>query len=227
MLYKGKEIPLTGEKAEQVVADPKFQNWLASLDAEFEVEAIDVKAATFVGGKLLFAYLDCKVFDSEGQWVPGLVFMRGDAAAVLVVIIDNDGFKWTVLTRQSRFPAGKHKQMLEIPAGMLDRMTGEFKGVAAKELEEETGLKVTEADYFNKLGEVYLSPGGSDEKIGLYVAVFHMSNQKIAELSSQVAGTDEGENISLVVVPLHRIPRVAGNDAKTLVAYYLFSDDGR
>jgi ADP-sugar diphosphatase len=62
--------------------------------------------------------------------VPGIVFMRGGAVGVLV-ILECDGQEYTILTKQARVPVGQ-SALPEIPAGMLDG-SGEFKGVAAEE----------------------------------------------------------------------------------------------
>lgn len=56
--------------------------------------------------------------------------------------------------------------MLEVPAGMIDE-NGNFIGVAAKELQEETGIIVKEEN-LNFLGSFYSSPGGSDEEVLMY-----------------------------------------------------------
>lgn len=61
-------------------------------------------------------------------------------------------------------PIGKWIE--EIPAGMIDE-DGNFKGVAAKELEEETGIKI-ELKELVDLGSIFPSSGGCDEEIFLY-----------------------------------------------------------
>lgn len=60
--------------------------------------------------------------------VPGIVFMRGGAVGVLV-ILECEGVEYTIMTCQARVPVGDHN-LPEIPAGMLDG-SGNFKGVAA------------------------------------------------------------------------------------------------
>ena len=52
------------------------------------------------------------------------------------------GQRYVVLCRQPRLPAG-FASFPEIPAGMLDG-SGHFTGVAAKELQEETGIEISE-----------------------------------------------------------------------------------
>jgi ADP-sugar diphosphatase len=71
--------------------------------------------------------------------VPGIVFMRGGAVGVLV-ILHCEGREYTILTCQARVPVGD-SNLPEIPAGMLDG-SGNFKGVAAQELEQECELAI-------------------------------------------------------------------------------------
>jgi ADP-sugar diphosphatase len=47
---------------------------------------------------------------------------------------------------------------LEIPAGMLDEHSGEFAGVAAKELKEETGLEIKEDELIDMTALAYGLP---------------------------------------------------------------------
>ena len=75
--------------------------------------------------------------------VPGIVFMRGGAVAVLV-ILECEGVKYTILTRQARVPIGT-SDLPEIPAGMLDD-SQYLRGVAADELKEECGIELGPTD---------------------------------------------------------------------------------
>ena len=89
--------------------------------------------------------------------------------------------KHVILTVQPRVPAGS-LAMVELPAGMLDGDT--FAGGAAKEIKEETGLEIPEADLTNMTelalagvpqdkeqlqSAVYPSCGGSDEFIPIFL----------------------------------------------------------
>jgi ADP-sugar diphosphatase len=86
------------------------------------------------------------------------------------------------MTEQPRIPAGS-LSFLEIPAGMRDGDMN-FKGAAAKEIREETGLVMKSSELINltelalqesKVKEknlqnaMYPSPGGSDEFIAIFL----------------------------------------------------------
>ncbi|XLR19390.1 hypothetical protein S83_047302, partial [Arachis hypogaea] len=66
--------------------------------------------------------------------VPGIVFARGPAVTVLI-LLESDGETYAVLTEQARVPTGRI--ILELPAGMLDDDKGDFVGTAV----QETGIK--------------------------------------------------------------------------------------
>lgn len=80
-----------------------------------------------------------------------------------------------ILTKQYRVPVGQY--MLECPAGMLDE-EGSFVGVAAKELNEETGITIEEKDLI-PLGSIYPSPGGCDEEVVLFALELQLDKQKL------------------------------------------------
>lgn len=70
----------------------------------------------------------------DGFKLPGYLFLRGHAVAILMLVNDK-----LLLVEQYRVPI--QQTMLEAPAGMIDE-SGDFVGVAAKEIEEETGIKI-------------------------------------------------------------------------------------
>lgn len=122
---------------------------------------------------------------------------------------------------------------------MLDD-SGTFAGAAAKEIEEETGLLVEEgdlidmtalampADQESESGEnlqqaIYPSPGGSDEFIPLFLCQKRMPQKEIEKLQGKLTGLrDEGERITLKVVPLKDLWKVGARDGKTLAAWALY-----
>lgn len=145
--------------------------------------------------------------------------------------------KYVILTLQPRVPAGS-LSMVELPAGMLDD-SGTFSGGAAKEIKEETGLEVPESqlvdltklalgDVDQKSGErlqnaTYSSPGGSDEFLPLFLHQRRMPRSQLKELQGKLTGLrDEGEKITLKIVPLNELWREGARDAKALSALALY-----
>ncbi len=92
------------------------------------------------GPRVGFLMFKADVVDSENRMAARRrVHARWLRLAILPVLICND-VQYTVMTVQPRLPTGQF-DFVEIPAGMLDG-SGNFIGVAAKELEEELKLKV-------------------------------------------------------------------------------------
>jgi len=92
-----------------------------------------------------------------------LEVIRHPGAAAVVAL---DAERRVVLIHQFRHAAGGY--VWELPAGVLEA-PGEPPGVcAARELREETGL---DAGRFDPLGVVLPTPGYSDERIHLFLAV--------------------------------------------------------
>jgi len=144
----------------------------------------------------------------DGKAPPGIVFMRGGAVPVLVVL-KCSSTAYTVMVRQPRVAVGK-ASMPEIPVGMLDG-EGNFLGVAAKELKEETGNNITETGLIDmthlafgyEYPGMYPSCGGSDEfnRLFLYrkeVSLEHVSVHKMnGTLIDRFALADCPEVLSL------------------------------
>ena len=168
------------------------------LDDFFKVDATTLRYERFDG--------------SLSDTVRLLSLERGDAVGVVIVNLDRGT---VVLTEQFRLPTYEKGPgwLLEIVAGMID--PGEDpEDTARRETMEETGYRIDEVE---AIGTFYVSPGGSSERILLYVA--------------EVATTDwvdpgggaaaEGENIRAVELPLEDVYAGLDDgrfiDAKTLV----------
>jgi ADP-ribose pyrophosphatase len=87
--------------------------------------------------------------------------LRHPGAAAIVPIDGED----VVLVRQFRPALGA--ELLEIPAGTLDRPDESPSACAARELEEEIGARATRLDH---LVSYAVAPGVSDERLHLYLA---------------------------------------------------------
>lgn len=116
-------------------------------------------------GTILFAMLKTEVADPEGRKLPGFALLRGPAVVIVTAVENADtGERRFLMLRQRRI--GNGADSLEFPAGMLDEHVADPRGVAVKELEEETGLRV-EASVLKPLADrpLYTSSGLDDESI--------------------------------------------------------------
>src|SRR5690606_3999030 len=130
-----------------------------------------------------------------------VVFMRGGSVAVLP-ILQCEGEEYVVLVTQTSIPTAQ-PWFPSIPAGMLDQ-SGDFVGVAAKELAEETGIIITKEKlidmtklaYQERYRGVFVSVGGTDEYVKLYLFRDTVEKQKLQELQGKLTGVkEENENI--------------------------------
>lgn len=125
---------------------------------------------------------------------------------------------------------------------MLD--DGTFKGTAAKEIAEEAKLTVTENDLINMSelaladevpaafgsndaesveSAMYPSVGACDEFIPIMLCQKRLTRRHMEWLKGKATGLrDEGENITLKLVPLGKVWKQAGRDAKALAAIALY-----
>jgi ADP-ribose pyrophosphatase len=139
----------------------------------------------------------------DGKTTEREVVLHGDAAAILPV--DQNGN--IILVRQYRHPVGK--EVLEVPAGMLD--PGEDPAVcAARELEEETAQK---AGKITHLFTMYSSIGFCNEKLHVYLA---------EDLTQGAFNLDEDEFVSVEKYTLKDVTAMIFNneivDGKTIAA---------
>ena len=214
-----------GISVEAVTSSKQFKDWLASIDRErFNVRSVHFQSVDMFGPRVGFIKFKADVVDDNGKFVPGIVFMRGGAVAILPVFVCK-GVEYTVLTMQPRVPTGCF-DFAEIPAGMLDG-SGNFAGVAATELQQEVGLTISEADLTDlseKAGYkrgFFLSPGGSDETIRLFSFRKEVSEEELNSMQGRCTGLlEEGEQITLKILPLEDLWTIP--DSKTIVAYTLY-----
>ncbi|KAJ4421156.1 hypothetical protein N0V82_003920 [Gnomoniopsis sp. IMI 355080] len=166
------------------------------------------------------------------------VFLRGGSVAVLMILRPSDkrDERWVILTEQARTPACSLR-FIEIPAGMMDA-NNNFQGVAAREIEEETGLKIPESELINMtelalkdsdddpetlVKAMYPSPGGCDEHISLFLWEKEMDRVHIEALKGKITGLrTAGETITLRLEKYTDLWRVGARDAKTLGAWALY-----
>jgi ADP-sugar diphosphatase len=245
---------------DQLNTFPAFKTWLSALEHNlqlqhkdekhpfhkkpYELKAINILAVTFFGKNPRenpsprgFIYFKATILNEDGGDLPGIVFLRGDSVAMLMILKPRDepDERWVIMTEQPRIPAGS-LSFWEIPAGMLDRM-GTFVGAAAKEIEEETGLVVKEDELKDltklalgsgsrteKLSEaMYPSPGGCDESIHIYLWEKVVDRQELLSMKDKLTGLRrQGEMITLKLIRYEDIWKAGVRDAKSLAAWTLY-----
>jgi len=234
VLSGNKQIPITAEK-DGIIAKAKksepFNNWLKNFDhSQFElrsinIQCLDVFQTASKEEKICFIKFDASVF-KDGKKVPGVVFLRGGAVCILT-ILECNGVEYTIVTVQPRIPLGR--LFTEIPAGMLDNNKN-FIGVAAKELQEETGIKITEdklidltkSTYGDRYSGIIPSAGGCDEFVCCYLYKEQVTEQKLKEFQGKLTGDiEEGEAITLKVIELKNLYKET-SDVKALCCLYFY-----
>ncbi|RYR62279.1 hypothetical protein Ahy_A04g019736 [Arachis hypogaea] len=133
---------LTGTKIRywrNAIDSSLFKQWLHNLQSEIEILAdgtlalrqVLIQGVDMFGKRIGFLKFKADIYKP----VPGIVFARGPAVTVLI-LLESDGETYAVLTEQARVPTGRI--ILELPTGMLDDDKGDFIGTG---VEEETGIK--------------------------------------------------------------------------------------
>lgn len=184
---------------EQLLSFAAFKDWKSTLRQNLDLQGIDpdhafyndpyklysiwIQSVDWFGPAIGFIKLKAIIKNSKaGPGLPGVALLRGGSVAVLMILRPEgtSDERYVVLTEQPRIPAGS-LQFLEIPAGMLDGETG-FSGKAAKEILEETGLRIPKEELIDMTelalrssrvrdkslkNAMYPSPGGSDEFIAI------------------------------------------------------------
>jgi ADP-ribose pyrophosphatase len=128
--------------------------------------------------------------------------------AVVIVPVDQQGKIWFV----RQFRIGAEQELLELPAGVLEK--GEKpEQSAAREIQEEIGMAPGQ---LQKLGEFYMVPGYSTEKLHAYLAT--------GLYASSLPGDDDEllERVSLPIQEAYEMARSGKiQDGKTLALLLL------
>jgi len=153
-------------------------------------------------GNIDFVVQQIELPNSNGKVIQKIVMRHPGAVAMIPLTDDGD----VILVDQYRFAAAQNT--LEIPAGTLE--PGEDPIVCAqRELQEEAGYFPGELVH---LGEIFVAPGITDERIQLYLA---------RDLHSSHLPADEDEMIQVVRMPfseaITQIQSGKIRDAKTII----------
>lgn len=250
------------------------QNWVTNLSHSlalqsrpdhpfhadpFQLRDITIDSHSRFGSRIGFLKLSANVSNSANTRLPGVIFLRGPAVAMLVVLTPDDqppdslDEAYALLTVQPRIATGS-LAFVELPAGMMDG-DNNFAGVAAREIEEELGLVLKQEDLTSltdKVAEIrsarqhqntpstdehsgagdhketlpfamYPSAGGCDEYIKIFFHERRVPRHTLKEWEGKYGGLrDEGELITLKVVPLEDLWLEGGMDSKALAAVTLY-----
>ena len=128
--------------------------------------------------------------------------------AVTILPVDQEGNIWFV----RQFRIGATEWLLELPAGVLEEGEGP-ESAAARELQEEIGMA---AGKLVKLGEFFMVPGYSTEKLTAYLAT---------TLIQSSLPHDDDEFLKIESLPAREVYAMAARgeitDGKTLAALLL------
>ena len=215
-------IPL--DVAQKAVQYSPFTQWLNGVEERYDVRSITFQSIDMFGSRVGFIKFEAEVYDrTTGERMSGIIFMRGGSVGILV-ILECEGAEYALLAVQPRIATGEFA-FTEILAGMLDG-SGNFVGVAAKELKEEAGpdFAIGEKDLLALTAPdrpIFLSPGGTDETMSLFLYRRTVTRAQLEALSGRATGElEDGERIVLKVVPADDLWSI--NDAKTLLAISLY-----
>lgn len=223
-------IPITcapGIKIEVAIAAKPFTDWLASVDlTKFEIRGIHFQSLDMFGPlRVGFIKFAVDLYDKNGSKLPGIIFARGGAVAVLAVF-ECEGEEYAVVTVQPRIATGSFA-FTEVCAGMLDG-SGNFKGVAALELEQELQVVIDPQELCDLSALAgydkgfYLSPGGCEETIRLFAFRRKVTRPVLDGMNGRCTGVlEEGEQITLKIIKIDELLGIC--DAKTIIAHTLYA----
>ncbi len=172
------------------------------------------RSFTRLGGKQVFdghvvsVHVDRFRFDSDGEEVEREVVRHPGAAAVVA----HDG-EHLFLVCQPR-PAVDEPDVLELPAGLLDKEGEPAMQTAARELTEEIGKAAGSIEHLHSF---WSSVGSLDEEVHLFLAT---------DLTDARAESGQNERIEIVRWPLAQLDDAIAQsrDAKTLIGLLLLRD---
>ncbi len=161
-----------------------------------------LKSQKIYEGRIINVYKDEVLLHNGRRTVREVVEHKGAVACLPLVGKDE-----VLLVRQHRYPV--KKELLEIPAGIIERRENAY-GAVKRELLEETGYSSNNIEH---MLDFYSSPGYSDEIIHLFFAY---------NLKKETPSLDFDERITIKLLPLDECINMVKEgkicDAKTIMA---------
>ncbi len=206
--------------------DKKIREWADTVQSNgCRIDSITVlNEIRKPDSSLLFALIDARVYDPQGNRLPNIVFIRGHACVIVPGVYNTESQEHAYLmVRQRRIGSGEDS--LEFPAGMLDYESDNPPGVAIKEMFEETGLTITESQLFLLCKTMlYSSVGGSDEGIYYYGCHIHINNAQYKSLHNRLRENNhENERITVQIVTREEACKRT-RSTQVLLGLYLFEN---
>jgi ADP-sugar diphosphatase len=200
-------------KKQQLQDAHKFNLWKQRLvDNGLDIHRIDeLYSRHNREGDILFSLLYTDATTPEGYKIPPICFLKGEVVCVLICFIDSiTREKYLLLVQQRRICDGS--LTYEHPAGMLDSER-DAAAVAAREVWEETGIKIGTNDLVQLNKDPYFpSTGTSDEAMYLYYCELEMTSEQIQSYHNQSMGlASDHEFINTFVVPFQEGHRLITN----------------
>jgi 8-oxo-dGTP pyrophosphatase MutT (NUDIX family) len=207
----------------------KFQLWKKELEnRNIALNNIqELHSIRKPDGSILFTLLKIDAYTPKGEKLLPIVLLRGHFVSVVTVLINRENKeKNLLLVKQRRVANGD--EFWEHPAGMCDSET-DPKKVCIKEIEEETGIKVTENQIFPLAHQkmYYSSPGLLDEGAYYFYCELELSSTEIEELKERITGAkQESEFIQTQVCSLSEALNKFANAHSMLQIYLYLQEKG-
>jgi len=206
-----------------------YQEWIAKVQKKFNVSAVHFASVDFFAKRHepLFIKLNAVATLPDGKLVHGVVFVRGNAVGVLVVL-RSEGKPYLLLVDQPRFPIG-NDHSLEIPAGILD-WSRDYRKVALSELKEEALMDADDSElidltaFWHEQGvEGFAgSCGVLDVLIRLYAIERTVTKDELRAMDGKDQEyMEENEWIKTIVLPYEEAAHKFV-DGKNLIALFMY-----
>lgn len=222
-LVNGSDVDIFGSPLDlsAVASSNLFKGWLNSLSPKFKVTAVRIDAVAKSGDAVRSIEMIVSFID-DGLFTQHRISLF-EPVVVIMPIIFCDGKKYTLLVKQKRVATGQ-AHFYELPAGRME--TPHVHVDAARELREETGLKV-DSSLIVELTTlpIFLSPGVSNEHVRICYCEVKLSRRELDEMQDREAGLkSEHEKTKVLVVNFSDLTRYVCEDAKSLAAYSIYKD---
>jgi 8-oxo-dGTP pyrophosphatase MutT (NUDIX family) len=192
---------------QRFLSDTKIRSWLNTIaSAGCTINGVNPLATVYKkNGQVLFAFVETDITTPEGPKLLPYCFVRGHGCIVIIMLRNRDnGEERFLMIEQRRI--GHGRLALEFPAGMVDEEVDNPRGVALRELGEETGLSI-DGSLLHELHHrpLYSSAGGCDEALYYYGCLLELSGEEYKSLEGRQTGKHaENEHIRVTLKTLRQ-----------------------